>query len=79
MSETTTRALRPNAFVPNVRRFTLEIIEEPIPTKAEALKPSFWSGVVMQPRDVVTIQCSDGKLDVLVDSKAAEGWKVRPL
>ena len=38
MSETTTRALRANAFVPtNVRRFELDITDEPQPTKAEAL------------------------------------------
>ena len=80
MSETTTRALRANAFVPtNVRRFELDITDEPQPTKAEALHPSFWAGLDVQPRDVISIKCADGELNVLVSHKTADGWQVRPL
>jgi hypothetical protein len=79
MSETQTRALRPDAFTPKNRRFTLELVDEPIPTRAEALSPGFWKGLDIRPHDVVSIPCSDGGLDILVAHETADGWYVRPL
>jgi hypothetical protein len=75
MSETQTRALRPDAFRPKNRRFTMEFENEPAPTRAEALSPGFWRDLDVKDHDVVHIDCSDGPIDLLIGHEVAGGGR----